>query len=112
MSIILSVFLPVTFVSQKLCLASSLNISSRLQRQVGANRSYHVINDNVKIPLYFLVLAPYSDSEPFNPSWTGGPAVVPAAMVARDLINKSEDILKDYTIHFLMNDSGCNVVSK
>ena len=60
----------------KLCLASSLNISSRLQRQVGANRSYHVIDDDVKIPLYFLALAHYPDSEPFSPSWVGGLAIV------------------------------------
>ena len=66
----------------------------------------------VKDPLYFLVLAPYPDSGSFKPSWAGGPAVVPAAMVARDIINKRDDILRDYTIHFLVSDSGCNVVSK
>ena len=104
-SIILSIFLAVTFVSQELCLASSPNISSRHRRQVSTD-------EDIKDPLYFLVLAPYPDSGSFKPSWAGGPAVVPAAMVARDLINKREDILKEYTIHFLVSDSGCNVVSK
>ena len=70
------------------------------------------VNDSDKSPLYFLILAPYPATYPFSPSWEGGPAVVPAAMVARDLINTREDILNDYTIHFLVNDSGCNIVSK
>ena len=65
-----------------------------------------------RYPLYFLVMAPYPDSDPFKPSWAGGPAVVPAAMVARDLINERKDILEDYTINFIVNNSGCNVSSK
>ena len=63
------------------------------------------VNDSGNSPLYFLVMAPYPDSHPLSPSWEGGPAVVPAAIVARDLINKRDDILEDYTIHFLVNDS-------
>ena len=69
-------------------------------------------NVDNKSVLYFLVMAPYPDSDPFKPSWDGGPAVVPGAVVAKDLINAREDILKDYTIHFLVSDSGCNIVSK
>ena len=65
-----------------------------------------------KSPLYFLVMAPYPDSVPFNPSWRGGPAVVPAAMVARDYVNNRSDILEDYTLNFIVYDSGCNIVSK
>ena len=63
-----------------------------------------------KSPLYLLVMAPYPDSPPFNPSWKGGPAVVPGAMVARNCVNIREDILKDHTIKFLVRNSGCNVV--
>ena len=57
-------------------------------------------------------MAPYPDSDPFRPSWAGGPAVVPAAMVASDLINAKEDLLNDYKIDILVNDSGCDIVSK
>ena len=70
------------------------------------------MNEEGKYPLYFLVMGPYPDSPPLNPSWRGGPAVVPAAIVAKDLINAQPDILEDYTIEFLMADSGCNVTTK
>ena len=62
-------------------------------------------------PLHILLMAPYPDSS-FHPSWSGGPAIVPAAMVARKLINNRSDILEGYTIEFLMADSGCNVTTK
>ena len=65
-----------------------------------------------KIPLYFLVMAPYPDCLPFNPSWEGGPAVVPAAIVAKDLINQRDDILRDYQINLMISDSGCNISMK
>ena len=73
------------------------------------------INDtdtSEKIPLYFLVMAPYPDCPPFRPSWEGGPAVVPAAIVAKDLINQNDDILRDYKIEFIVSDSGCNISTK
>ena len=65
-----------------------------------------------KIPLYFLVMAPYPDCPPFRPSWEGGPAVVPAAIVAKDLINQRDDILRDYKIELVISDSGCNIKMK
>ena len=65
-----------------------------------------------KIPLYFLVMAPYPDCSPFNPSWEGGPAVVPAAIVAKDLINQRDDILRDYKVELVISDSGCNISTK
>ena len=65
-----------------------------------------------KIPLHFLVMAPYPDCPPFNPSWEGGPAVVPAAIVAKDLINQRDDIFRDYRIEFIVSDSGCNMSTK
>ena len=65
-----------------------------------------------KSPLYFLVMAPYPDCPPFNPSWEGGPAVVPAAIVAKDLINQRDDILRDYRIELAVSDSGCNISTK
>ena len=67
-------------------------------------------NSDDKVPLYIIVMAPYPSPPPFNPSWEGGPAVVPAALIAKNYINNREDILKDYTLDFLVLNSGCNVV--
>jgi gamma-aminobutyric acid type B receptor len=69
------------------------------------------INSN-KPPIYILVMAPYPDCAPFNPSLEFGPSVVPAAFVARDLINQRDDILKDFRIELVVYDSGCNLSSK
>ena len=66
--------------------------------------------DHQKIPLYFLTMAPYPNSPPFSPSWEGGPAVVPAAIVAKNYINRREDILPGYEVNFLVMNSGCNIV--
>ena len=63
-----------------------------------------------KPSIYFLIMAPYPNSPPFNPSWEGGPAVVPAALVAMDYINKREDILKDYALDVEVKNSGCDIV--
>ena len=65
-----------------------------------------------KIPIYFAVMGPYPDCPPFNPSWEGGPAIVPAAIVAKDLINQRDDILRDYRIELVISDSGCNISTK
>lgn len=69
------------------------------------------INSN-KPPIYVLVMAPYPDCSPFKPSLEFGPSVVPAAYVARDLINQRDDILKDHKIELIVYDSGCNLSSK
>ena len=70
------------------------------------------VSDDNRKALYFLVVAPYPDCFPFSPSWRGGPAVLPAAIVAKDLINSRSDILVDYRIEFIIDDSGCNQTSK
>lgn len=69
-------------------------------------------NNGTKPPLYFLVMAPYPDCSPFKPSLEFGPAVIPAAFVAKDLVNQRDDILKDYKIELIVYDSGCNLSSK
>ena len=71
-----------------------------------------IASEDNRTALYFLVVAPYPDSFPFSPSWRGGPAVVPAAIVAKDLINGRSDMLADYRIEFIIDDSGCNQTSK
>ena len=63
-----------------------------------------------KTTLHVLVLAPYPNAPPYNPSWEGGPAVVPSALVAIDYINKREDILPEYVIEAVVNESGCNII--
>ena len=77
-------------------------------QSLSAAENYH----EEKLPLYFLVMAPYPDNPPLNPSWKGGPAVVPAAILAKELINEREDILRDYRLEFIIHDSGCNQTSK
>ena len=97
---------------------STNSSTSMTPRRYVQPQAYHdntslVVNTSIKMTLYFLVMAPYPDSPPFNPSWEGGPAVVPGAMVAKDYVNNRSDILNNYTIEFLpVLDSGCNVVSK
>ena len=97
-----------------LSLTFDLGKSTAFDRSPPAdNETYALDNngtDSEKSPIYFLIMAPYPSSPPFNPSWEGGPDVVPAAIVARDYINKREDILRNYTVDFLVTNSGCNVV--
>ena len=87
--------------------SGSLQFRDDMQCPNGSRAS----EDN-RTALHFLVVAPYPDSFPFSPSWRGGPAVVPAAIVAKDLINSRSDILVDYRIEFIVDDSGCNQTSK
>ena len=37
---------------------------------------------------------------------------MPAAIVAKDLINSRSDMLAEYRIEFIIDDSGCNQTSK
>ena len=90
----------------------SSSVSNSVSDGAPSNRTKnqtHTINDD-KRPIYIIVMAPYPSLPPFNPSWEGGPAVVPAALVAKDYINNRDDILKDYTLYFLVLNSGCNIV--
>ena len=98
-----------TFVAVFCCSSGSgSNAPAKLSAATNCN-----VSVNGTCPLYFLVLAPYPDSTPsLTPSWKGGPAVVPAAMVAKDLINSRQDILENYTIEFVVGDSGCNISTK
>ena len=92
---------------------SELPIMKKTTSSLTANCSSSAdCNNTGKIPIHFLVMAPYPDCPPFSPSWEGGPAVVPAAIVAKDLINQRDDILRDYKIEFVVSDSGCNISTK
>ena len=68
-----------------------------------------------KKPLYILALGPYPGelSVPhIEPSWEGGPAIIPAARLAIEQINNRTDILCDYELQILEADSGCDIISK
>ena len=61
----------------------------------------------------FLVLGPYPDDRPNSrPDWDGGPALIPAARLAADLINNRTDLLPGYRLKLLEGDSGCNILPK
>jgi len=63
--------------------------------------------------LYLVSLLPYPDTRPtLQPSWEEGPALMPAAELAVELINNRSDILSDYNIEMIAGDSGCDVTTK
>ena len=61
--------------------------------------------DNVAT-LNILALGPYPSK--INPSWAGGPALIPAAQLAADLINNCSSLLSGYRLNIIPVDSGCN----
>lgn len=62
--------------------------------------------------LCLIVLGPYPDDAGMLPDWDGGPALIPAARLAAEVINNRTDVLPGYKLHLLEGDSGCNVQSK
>ena len=63
--------------------------------------------------LYLLVLLPYPDlTGGPQPSWSGGPNVLPAIEIAVEDINRKSDILEGYTLDLIQGDSGCNITEK
>ena len=84
-------------------------VRSTVNPSVNQGQTFSV---NDKATIHFLVMAPYPDCPPFKPSWEVGPYLVPAAMVAKEHINKRDDILKDYSIELIVDDSGCDTTAK
>ena len=69
--------------------------------------------NRTKSLLYLLVLLPYPDLNGGpQPSWSGGPNVLPAIEMAVEDINRKTGILGGYTLDFITGNSGCNVVEK
>ncbi|XP_064406970.1 gamma-aminobutyric acid type B receptor subunit 1-like [Halichondria panicea] len=71
-------------------------------------------NSEQKPILYFLVMGPYprTPEDPGNqPSWRGGPAVIPGALLAAEHINCDSRILPDYHIKVIISDGGCNLTN-
>ena len=61
--------------------------------------------------IYILSLLPYPDPL-FNPSWRNGPAISLALDMARDQINNQTELLPDYHIELIHDDSGCEYTTK
>ena len=66
-----------------------------------------------KKTLYLLAMAPYPrlNSEGPQPSWAGGPEVIPGALLAVSHINCNSAILQNYTLDLVIKDGGCNQTS-
>ena len=63
--------------------------------------------------LYLLILLPYPDLVGnLQPSWDAGPDIVPAVQLAVDLVNNRTDILPDYRLELIHDDSGCDITSR
>lgn len=56
-----------------------------------------------------LVMAPFTGLDPGTKS---GPIVLPASILAANLINERCDILEDYRIELVVADSGCQIITR
>ena len=67
-----------------------------------------------KSNVYLLALAPLPDPRPNfeDPDWAAGPALIPAVRLAVKHINSRSDILKDYSLNVIENNSGCQLSSE
>ena len=66
-----------------------------------------------KDKLYLLTLLPYPDTKPtLQPSWPEGPNILPAIELAAEHVNNRTDILAQYKLDLINNDSGCDVDTK
>ena len=101
--------------------ATSLNETENLTRTntfnetqvqtIDGRSSVSLPNDNKT--LYLLVLLPYPDlTGGPQPSWSGGPNVLPAIEMAVEDINRKPGILQGYTLDLIHGDSGCNITDK
>ena len=61
--------------------------------------------------LNILAVGPYpTNSKELIPSWVGGPALIPAAKLAVDLINNDTSILPGYLLNLVPVDGGCDQI--
>ena len=81
---------------------------------VGSNFTCSLLEESVphknatKTVLNILVTAPYP---PSDGGWDGGLAVIPAVRLALRQINENPDILPDYTLRPVEDNSGCQITS-
>ena len=69
--------------------------------------------------IYLLTMLPYPQPRSENkasvqsqPEWDGGPAVLPAAELAVEHVNRDPYTLPGYTVKLINVDSGCNVTTR
>ena len=63
--------------------------------------------------LYLLTIFPYPTTGPVEqPSWDQGPAILPAAFMAVDMINQRDDVLGGYSLELINEDGGCDVADR
>ena len=85
---------------------------TQVQTTDGRN-SVSLPNNNSYKTLYLLVLLPYPDlTGGPQPSWSGGPNVLPAIEMAVEDINRKPDVLQGYKLDLIHGDSGCNITDK
>ena len=65
-------------------------------------------------PIYLLTLLPYPDIEMprLNPSWSGGPNLIPALDLAAEQIRNKTDLLRNYDLRLLHGIEGCEILAK
>ncbi len=61
--------------------------------------------------LYLLVLLPYPNTDAGNPSWSGGPNVIPAMRLAVENVHTS-GTLHGFNLSLLETDCGCNYTNR
>lgn len=70
-------------------------------------------NETKTHSIYLLVLLPYPDLKGgLQPSWSGGPNVLPAIEMAVEDINRKTGILDDYNLDLITGDGGCNITDR
>ena len=62
--------------------------------------------------LVLLTMAPFLQEGEPDPSWFGGPALIPAVRLAVEQINNRSDILPGFNLSMLVGNSGCNLVPR
>ena len=71
------------------------------------------INATETKTLHLLVLLPYPDLKGgLQPSWSGGPNILPAIEMAVEDINRRPDVLDGYTLDLIKGEGGCNIVER
>ena len=109
MQIIATMKIVLMLILTLLCRASSsVNMSSSNNITTGINRSIARVDDRQVV--YVLVTAPYPD--PLDDGWDAGISLIPAVRLAFKQINDRIDILPDYKLKTIEDDSGCTVRTK
>jgi hypothetical protein len=72
----------------------------------------HVSFEKQQQEIYLLCLLPYHNPDPFfNPSFDQGQNIQPALELARDQINNSSILLKNYTLNLVFAEDGCDILT-